>query len=173
MTLPCGLPDLLLSGGDGMAMLILGLMYYSGRVVHQDFKVAFRWWKASAEIGNCKSQSNLAHMFRLGAGVSKNLAEAARWHQRSADQNCPSGCRGLAEMYEKGEYFAQDRRVAVDFYKKAEVSSIDQRNSFGQHSARGSKAKSFPRPGIEAESNRVEIILAIDGQVRSLGEILA
>jgi len=107
--------------GDDVAMLILGLMYYHGRVVQQDFKEAFRWWKASAEGGNCKSQSNLGLMLRMGTGVSKNLAEAARWYQLSADQNCPSGYRGLGEMYEKGQLFAKDNTRATELYRKAEV----------------------------------------------------
>ena len=64
-------------------------------------------------------------------------------------------------------------RRLLSLSKKVMVSSIDQRNSFGQHSARGSKAKGFPRPAVESEGNRIEIILAVDGQLRSLGEILA
>jgi len=89
-------------------------------------------------------------------------------------------CRREREIDEppeerQGDMAAELKRLRRDkeILKKATVSSIDQRNSFGQHSARGSEAKGFPRPGIESECNRVEIILAIDGQVRSLGEILA
>jgi TPR repeat protein len=106
---------------DDVAMLILGLMYYHGRVVQQDFREAFRWWKASAEAGNCKSQSNLGFLLRRGAGVSLDFAEAARWYQLSAAKNCPSGYRGLAEMYEKGHHFAKDSAKAIELYRKAEA----------------------------------------------------
>jgi transposase len=109
----------------------------------------------------------------LGVGLSTLRHWIDRRREREIDHPPEDRQEDIAaelkRLRRENEILRQEREIL----KKATVSSIDQRNSFGQHSARGSKAKGFPRPGIEPEGNRVEIILAVDGQVRSLGEILA
>jgi transposase len=109
----------------------------------------------------------------LGVGLSTLRHWIDRRREREIDDPPEDRQEDMAtelkRLRRENEILRQEREIL----KKATVSSIDQRNSFRQHRPRGSKAKGFPRPGIESECNRVEIILAIDGQVRSLGEILA
>lgn len=106
--------------GDALAMLVLGLIYLEGKGSPKDKATAFKWMTASAEKGNCKAQSNLGFMTRAETGMAKQLVKAARWYRLSADQNCASGYRGLAEMHERGEYFLRNSREALELYEKSE-----------------------------------------------------
>jgi transposase len=109
----------------------------------------------------------------LGVGLSALRHWIDRRREREIDDPPEDRQEDMAaelkRLRRENEILRQEREIL----KKAAVSSIDQRNSFSQHSARGSKAKGLPWPGVESECNRIEIILAVDGQVRSLGEILA
>ena len=46
--------------GNATAQSYLGLAYYNGSDVTQDFKAAARWWKLAAEHGNACARKSLA-----------------------------------------------------------------------------------------------------------------
>jgi transposase-like protein len=52
-----------------------------------------------------------------------------------------------------------------EILKKATVGSSDERNGFGQRSSWRLKAKGFSWPGIKPERNRIQVALAMGGQV--------
>jgi hypothetical protein len=70
--------------GDAGAQSSLGLMYYLGEGVPQDYTKAAYWFQKAAEQGHAQAQCNLGVMYRDGQGVPKD--EAAYWFQKAADQ---------------------------------------------------------------------------------------
>ncbi|MFD0966080.1 tetratricopeptide repeat protein [Seminibacterium arietis] len=48
--------------GDAKAQRMLGLMYYNGKGVEQDYQQAFEWSQKSAEQGDAKVQGMLRMM---------------------------------------------------------------------------------------------------------------
>lgn len=64
-------------------------------------------------------QNNLGWMYARGQGVEKNLAEALRLFQESADQGNPYGQINLGLMYENGTGVKQDKAEAIKWYRKA------------------------------------------------------
>lgn len=55
--------------GNADAQNNLGVMYYFGYGVPQDYKKAFEWYTKAAEQGNAKAQYRLGDMYYFGYGV--------------------------------------------------------------------------------------------------------
>ena len=70
--------------GDAFAQFNLGLMYYTGRGVAQDYKTAVKWYALSAEQGNIKAQNYLGWMYDQGKGVAQDYVKAHMWFNVSA-----------------------------------------------------------------------------------------
>ena len=62
--------------GDARAQFNLGLSYYNGLGVRQNYKEAVRWFRKSAEQGIVRSQYNLGRMYATGQGVIQDYVMA-------------------------------------------------------------------------------------------------
>ena len=65
--------------GDAISELRLGLKYYKGEGVKQDFAAAAKWLRLSAQQGNHTAQAILGYQYYSGAGVPRDLIEAHLW----------------------------------------------------------------------------------------------
>jgi len=65
--------------GNASAQLNLGLMYYNGQGVPQDYKEAVRLYRLSAEQGDASAQYNLGVMYDNGQGVLQDYVSAHMW----------------------------------------------------------------------------------------------
>jgi uncharacterized protein len=86
----------------------LGLMYYKGQGVAQDYKQAAFWYQKAADQGNANGQYNLGVMYDNGRGVAQDYKQAAFWYQKAADQEDALGQYNLGIMYFKGDGVAQN-----------------------------------------------------------------
>jgi TPR repeat protein len=79
--------------------------------------------RRDAERGGAKQQSSLAFKYSIGGiaggGVGKDLAEAARWCRKAADQGYPYAQFYLGLKYDIGQGVAQDCAEAARWYRKA------------------------------------------------------
>ena len=55
--------------GDAVAQYKLGVMYYDGSGVLQDYAEAVKWYREAAEQGHAIAQNSLGQMYDLGQGV--------------------------------------------------------------------------------------------------------
>ena len=97
-------------------------MYDNGQGVTQDYKEAFRWYRAAAEQGHAGSQLNLGYMYDNGQGTPQDYKEAVRWYKASAEQGYAMAQNNLALMYAKGEGTPQDYKKAHMWFNLAAVS---------------------------------------------------
>jgi TPR repeat protein len=65
--------------GSAMGQYNLGVAYYSGDGVQQNFQTAASWYEKAARQGNANAQYNLADLYDQGKGVPRNRLEACRW----------------------------------------------------------------------------------------------
>jgi TPR repeat protein len=65
-------------------------------------------------------------MYADGSGVSQNLAEAAEWYRKAAEQGVTYAQNNLAVMYERGEGVPRDLRAALEWYKRADQDEQEQ-----------------------------------------------
>jgi TPR repeat protein len=66
--------------GDATAQFNLGMMYYYGDGVPQDYSAAARWYRLSAEQGDVDAQQELGYMYQRGFGVLQVDLLAYMWY---------------------------------------------------------------------------------------------
>ena len=65
--------------GGSAAQFNLGLLYYDGRGIPQDFETAASWFEKAAGRGYAKAQHNLGAMYAVGKGVKRDYMQAYKW----------------------------------------------------------------------------------------------
>ena len=69
----------LAAGGDSAAQFDIGVRYWTGDQVAQDYGQAVRWFSLAAEGGNIAAQSMLGNCYEAGRGVPADPARAYYW----------------------------------------------------------------------------------------------
>ncbi len=113
---------------DKEAAQMIGVIYYNGNGVKQDYNEAFRWISKAAELGNANAQTTLGVLYQNGHGVTKDQTEAARWFRKAAEQGEASGQVLLGNMYREGNGVSRDYAEAIRWFQRA----ADQGSSSGQ-----------------------------------------
>ena len=107
--------------GDGSAQFKLGLMYYHGEGVEQDYSEAFKWYSKAAEQGYAGAQTNLGLMYSEGKGTAQDYVQAVKWYKLAADKGFAEALHDLGFMYYTGHGVSQDFRKAINLWLKAAV----------------------------------------------------
>lgn len=85
-----------------------------------DFATALEVWGPLAENGDAVAQYSLGKLLENGGvGVPRDLAEAAKWYQRSANQGIAAAQNNLGLMYAQGRGVPQDVVRAVKLWRDA------------------------------------------------------
>ena len=72
--------------GDTDAQYNLGLMYYEGEGVPQDYAEAAIWYRRAAQQGVADAQNNLGVMYEDGHGVPQDFVQAHMWYSLAIAQ---------------------------------------------------------------------------------------
>ena len=72
--------------GYADAQFNLGLAYYRGEGVSQDYTQAVSWYRKAAEQGVAAAQYNLGVCYYKGEGVSQDYTQAVSWWCKAAEQ---------------------------------------------------------------------------------------
>jgi TPR repeat protein len=105
--------------GDVEAQFNLGLFYFNGQGVPQDYAQAAVWYRKAAEQGNGRAQSALGQLYFYGQGVSQDYVQSATWFRKAAEQGDANAQDGLGWQYYSGHGVPQDFVQAVVWYRKA------------------------------------------------------
>lgn len=124
--------------GHAEAQASLGSAYHDGYAAPQDHAKAMIWYRKAAEQGCAKGQVGLADMYRHGykatleegreteaegfslAGPSpEDLAEAAEWYRKAAEQEESEAEAALGSMYQAGAGAPRDESESVKWYRRA------------------------------------------------------
>jgi hypothetical protein len=70
---------------------MLGLSYYLGRGVKQDYAESVRWYRKAADAGNASGQYNLGLAYANGEGVPQNYVIAHMWLNLSSSNSTGLG----------------------------------------------------------------------------------
>lgn len=109
----------LLAKGSRTAMYVIGLLYFNGQGVTQDYSKAMEWYlKAGvgyiASYGG-KSQSAIGFMYYNGQGVTKDYVKAKEWFEKSFLRGKES-LKMTATIYGKGGYgIEREKELAVKY----------------------------------------------------------
>ena len=120
--------------GVAIAQYNLGVLYFSGRGVEQDYRKAYRWTRMAAEQGFVNAQANLGTLYYNDLGVSEGLEaywpislflrssrlqEAAKWYLAAASQDHGQAQYFLATLYQAGSGVEKDLVKAYQWTKLA------------------------------------------------------
>jgi len=112
----------LADSGDAPSQYNLGLLYYDGHGVPQDFAQAASWFHRAADQDYTKAQHNLGAMYGTGKGVKRDFVQAYMWMNICAAKG-DSGCvdqRDLLAKKLKASQLSAAQRMASEWQPKKE-----------------------------------------------------
>ena len=107
---------------------IIGLCYYYGLCLEQDYSQAVHWYSLAADEGWAAAEKNLAVCYKKGHGVGTDLQQAAFWYERAAEHGQSTAQCNIAEMYYKGCGVKEDKEKAWYWLEKAMANAIEINN---------------------------------------------
>lgn len=103
----------------------IGLCYWEGHIVPQDYKKAVKWYGDSAKQGYKVAEFNLYVCYNKGTGVEKDPGKAIEWLRKAAKHGYPGAQDLLAECYFNGEMVKRNRHIARHWFNKVELSAVE------------------------------------------------
>ena len=101
---------------DKDACCRLGLRYYKGQGVEQDYTRAVELFRKAAEQGNGYAMRLLGDCYRSGCGVEKDCAQAVEWYRKAAELGDRHACYWFAIYCDCTD---PDHTQAAQWYRKA------------------------------------------------------
>ncbi|MEO5934633.1 MAG: tetratricopeptide repeat protein [Duganella sp.] len=89
----------LAKAGNADAQHLLGLMYYMGRGVQQDYKQALAWHRKAALQGKADAQYVVGAMYYTGNAVIQDHKQAVGWFRKAAEQGHADAQQVMGLMY--------------------------------------------------------------------------
>lgn len=111
--------------GEIESQFNLGMMYYAGTGVPQDYQQAKVWFQKASEQGFAGAQYNLGLMFAKGEGVTQDYQQALVWWQKAAEQGYAWAQYNLGLMYGRGQGVKQDYVQSHKWLRIAAVSGLE------------------------------------------------
>jgi len=104
-------------GGNSVAAVWLGQMYYSGFGTSRDDVQATQWFKRAAELGNPDGAYHYGYMRMYGHGVAADPVDAVGWYKRAAEAGSARGELSYASALIAGNGIARNEALAVPMMK--------------------------------------------------------
>ncbi|NOR70836.1 MAG: hypothetical protein GQ532_14280 [Methylomarinum sp.] len=97
----------------------LGIIYFKGKEVEQDYKKAINYFKEVAEEGYENAQNNLGIIYINAHGIEQDYKKAREWFEKAAKQGNAKAQNNLGWMYATAHGVEQDYKKAREWYEKA------------------------------------------------------
>ncbi len=85
---------------------------------------ALRAWRAAADQGNVKAQTNIGYLHEHGLGVPQSYVEAMAWYRKAAAQNEPTAQFNIGTLYAYGYGVERNPREALVWFGLAARQSL-------------------------------------------------
>ena len=105
--------------GNALAQFQLGMRYFNGQGVGQDYAKAAEWVQKAADKGSVAAMVQLGVIYMRGLGVDQDKAKSASWFLRSAEGDSRAGQFNMAQLYRRGEGVEKDEVMAAYWYRRA------------------------------------------------------
>jgi len=84
------------------SLYAIGMLYWQGEGVAQDYAVSAAWLKQAADINHPGAQNKLGYLYSTGQGVPQNFQQARHYFEMAAAQGDPDASHNLDEMFRQG-----------------------------------------------------------------------
>lgn len=105
--------------GNPEAQYSLGMMYYTGQGVPQNYTLARELFASSAEAGISGSMNGLGYIYGSGFGVKQDTELAVKWYRKAAELGDAEGQYNMGVQFEKGEGVPLNLQEALKWYRLA------------------------------------------------------
>ncbi|WP_191337713.1 tetratricopeptide repeat protein [Helicobacter pullorum] len=106
--------------GDDQSCFKVGLEYYKGEKIKQDFLAAYEFFNKVCDKNSGKENLSactiLGVMFVRGEGVKQNFQKAKEYFDLSCQQREGMGCLNLGRLYEEGKGVQRDIKKSLEYY---------------------------------------------------------
>lgn len=113
----------LAGAGNPAAQFRLGELYYHGKGIQEDEKLAVFWWKKAAAHGHAEAMFQLANAYLFGNQAAKFVPdpdrEAAIWYFQAASAGHLEAQYSLGLLFLAGKGVVESRREAARWFRKA------------------------------------------------------
>jgi TPR repeat protein len=128
----------LAKAGNADAQHLLGLMYYMGRGVKQDYKQALQWHRKAALQGKADAQYVVGAMYYTGNAVIQDHKQAVVWFRKAAEQGHADSQQIMGLMYRYHMAgLPQDNVIAYMLWNlaaaKGSAAAVEQRSAVVKH----------------------------------------
>ena len=107
--------------GLSLAQYNLGILYFTGQGVEQNFDEAFEWTKRAAEQGHLNAQFNLGSLYLDGQGTQVSVLEGVNWFTQAAKNGHANSAYTLAKMHQEGDFVDLDLVLAHAWAAQSEI----------------------------------------------------
>src|SRR3974390_871958 len=97
----------------------LGMHYYFGKGVPQNYEEATKWFRLAADQGLDRAQFELGTAYEDGRGVPQSYADAEKWFRLAAGQGLGLAQVALGSIYSSGRGVPQNYDEAAKWYRRA------------------------------------------------------
>jgi uncharacterized protein len=115
--------------GNVDAQYKLGLIFYQGVGVEQDYKKSFDWTSKAAKQGNSQAESLLGEFYRLGNGVTQDYRRSFEWFLKAAEHGNANAQYCLFLMYYSGNGIPKNFNIGFDWLLKSAAQGFLQAQS--------------------------------------------
>jgi len=105
--------------GNMYAQNIMGILFYQGQLVKQNFKQAIALFKKSANQGCMESMHSLGCIYDRGKIINQDFGQAFHWYQKAAKLGEDDSQYNLAFFYLEGKIVEQNDTEAFRLCKKS------------------------------------------------------
>ena len=106
--------------GNVDAQTYLGMLYFNGLGIKQDYSQAFHWFSEAAKSSQSEFIfNNLGLMYQYGRGTSRDCKKAIHFYKLAIKQNSSSGMYNLATIYCNGIDVKPDNKLAIKLFREA------------------------------------------------------
>jgi len=113
----------LAQGGDPLAQVYMGLIYYNGHGVSEDDAASFGWFRRAAEQGDAEGQYQLGYMYIYGFGVPDDEhdpeGQAVYWFGLAAARDHAEAQFNLGLLYLAGSGTDRDEETGIAWIRQA------------------------------------------------------
>lgn len=127
----CELQDIAIDAalGDPIAQHDIGVAFYTGKGVPQDYGKAAIMWQKASDGGNIQAFNNLGYLTYYGKGVKQDFAEGIRLWRIAAEKGFAEPQFHIGQAHFDGKYLKKDFVEAYAWAKTSQYFAEQKNNN--------------------------------------------
>ena len=105
--------------GNPIGEYFMGVVYFYGNGMPNDWQKAKHYFSLSANHGNTQAMCELANMYQYGIGIERDTMKAMELYSQAANEGNGFAMKKLARSFNNGDLGVLDESRSIEYYAKA------------------------------------------------------